>query len=156
MILPIIFGIILAIGIFFALKALFDGPEMAGAFVVIACLTLFFDVVPGFVLPYVNSYQSYLEMKSFYEATVSQYRDAIEMYEEKAVFRINKVSFTDLRYQGYQENMSKFITDLRDKVARYNEVFVKKKIMSDNIFIGAYIIGPDEDMKIIKLQEGGR
>lgn len=120
-------------------------------------VTLFFSfllLVP-IVAPLIGSYGSYIDMKQTYEATVSQYRNSIEMYKDKAVIHVNKKTFTDFKYKGYQKEVSSLIKDLRNKVEEYNELYIGKKEMGGNIFFSWYIIGPDDNMKLIRLKTGG-
>jgi hypothetical protein len=58
---------------------------------------------------------------------------------------------TDFKYQGYQENLAKFITTLRYKVVDYNETIVSKRVMERNWFFNWIIVAPDDDMKILKM-----
>lgn len=101
----------------------------------------------------VDSYFSYLNNKAFYTATVEQYRNAIKMYEDKAVIDLNKTRevLTDFKYEGYQESIADMIKTLRDKVACYNEVYIKKNTMNDNWFFGWVIINNDPKTKLISL-----
>jgi hypothetical protein len=92
-------------------------------------------------------------MRSTYETVVNQYRDSIDMYEDKVVINVDEESFTDFKYQGYQENISSMIKDLQQVVTKYNKLYVEKNILKDNIFIGALIFEPDKDMKLLKLRE---
>lgn len=99
------------------------------------------------------SYSNYIEMKSIYEGVVSQYKDSIDMYENKAVVYISGDSFTDFKYKGYQENIANLIKDLRQQITTYNKVFIKKNILADNIIWGTLIFEPDKDMKLLHIKE---
>ena len=101
------------------------------------------------------SYSTYLDCRSFWDITQEQYRNSIVMYEDKAVLKVNKDSFTDLKYQGYQENIAKLITDLRGKVVVYNIDIIQKRIMKNNIVFSWLITQPDDNMKILTLIEKG-
>jgi hypothetical protein len=103
------------------------------------------------IIPWAVSYSTYLGMKSFYEATYEQYFNAIEIYQDRAVIDTT-VAFTDFKYQGYQDNISGYITDLRDKSIWYNELYIKKETMNNNIFFSWYIIPPSENMKLMRLK----
>jgi hypothetical protein len=102
-----------------------------------------------------ESYDTYLDIRSFYDATVEQYATAIEMYEDKAVIDLEKAAFTDLKYQGYQDNVAGFIMDLRNRIVEYNEVFVKKQRMKSNIVFSWLVVAPDRDMKIVSMKTAG-
>lgn len=100
----------------------------------------------------IDSYDNYADMKAFWKITNEQYSEAIEMYVDKAVLKIDVDTFTDFRYQGYQENIASLIKDLRKHVVWYNQNFVTKKIYKDNILISWLIFVPDDDMKLIKMR----
>lgn len=145
--------LILVCAFFFivGIAALKEAEDEAG---LVAIFLSFLFLVPV-VAPLINSYGSYIDMKQTYEATISQYRNSIKMYEDKAVIHVSKKTFTDFKYKGYQEEVSSLIKDLRNKVEEYNELYIGKKEMGSNIFISWYIIGPDDNMKLIKLRTGG-
>lgn len=100
------------------------------------------------------SYSDYLDNRAFYDATVEQYRGAVEMYKDYAVIDMKKTHeyvFTDLKYQGYQKHMAENINDLKRQIIRYNKSFILKKIKNDSWFFNWYIIANDPDMKIIRM-----
>ena len=101
-----------------------------------------------------TSYDSYLEVRAFHDAIVEQYRDAIDMYSEKAIAIDARKAFalTDFGYAGYQQAMAEFIKDLRHQVSLYNETFIKKQQLVKNPFFNWYIIEPDPDMKLLRLR----
>ena len=96
------------------------------------------------------SYQNYVEARTQYDATVSQYKESVMMYEKAAVINTAK-AFTDFKYQGYQENIAGFIKALRREVVRYNKTIISKRVMKRNFFLNWVIIPPDDDMKILRL-----
>ena len=98
------------------------------------------------------SYGSYVRMRTTYDATVTQYKDAVEMYEDKAVLDIERAALVDFQYKGYQANISAFIVALREKVVEYNETYIGKKIMSKNILFWPMIIGPGDHLKPISIK----
>jgi len=65
---------------------------------------------------------------------------------------MGKAAFTDLKYQGYQENIGKFINSLRNRVIKYNKAIVSKRVMGSNPFFSWLIIEPDDDMVVIKMK----
>jgi hypothetical protein len=99
-----------------------------------------------------GSYGSYLDCKSFYTSTVEQYASAIEIYGDKAVIDIEAVALTDFKYKGYQENISKFVVDLRNRIVDYNEIMVAKMTMDKNPLFSWLVIAPDKDMKLITMK----
>ena len=99
-----------------------------------------------------TSYSKYLDDRAFYTATKEQYHSAIEVYSDKAVIDMGKAAFTDLKYQSYQENIGRFITDLRNRIINYNISIVEKRTMANNLLFGWFIITPDADMVILKMR----
>ena len=100
------------------------------------------------------SYGSYVDNRTFFDATREQYANAVQMYRDYALLDLKgaaAIAFTDLKYQGYQENMAKFINDLKRQVVNYNEAIVSKRVMKRNFIFKWMIIAPDNDMKIIKM-----
>jgi len=122
------------------------------AFGIAIGLLMILIISPGIFAPIITSYTTYLDIKSFYVGVEEQYRSAIEMYEEKAIIDVDK-AFTDLKYQGYQEQIANFIVSLREKIADYNYMYIQKKIMDDNPLFSWYIIAPDSSMKLLSLKE---
>jgi len=99
-----------------------------------------------------DSYGTYLDQRAFYDATVEQYAAAVTMYGDRAVIDVESAAWTDLKYQGYQDNVSDLILDLRKKITSYNIVFVKKDKMHKNPFFSWFIIDLDDDMKLVKMR----
>ncbi|KKM79892.1 hypothetical protein LCGC14_1345350 [marine sediment metagenome] len=99
------------------------------------------------------SYDSYLSTRTFYSATVEQYRGAVTMYKDAAALDIKKAAFTDFVYKDYQNNVAYMIRDLRNKVIRYNKELISKRIMDKSFMFNWLIIAPDKDMKIIRMVE---
>ena len=100
-----------------------------------------------------TSYNSYLSTRTFYSATVEQYRGAVTMYKDAAALDIKKAAFTDFVYKDYQNNVAYMIRDLRNKVIRYNKELISKRIMDKSFMFNWLIIAPDKDMKIIRMVE---
>jgi len=102
-----------------------------------------------------SSYSSYLDNRAFYDATIEQYRGAVEMYKDYAVIDMDKTreAFTDFKYQGYQKQIASMIFTLQRRIVKYNRVFIKKKRMVNSWFFNWYIITNDPDMKIIRMIE---
>ena len=100
-----------------------------------------------------GSYISYLDTRAQYDATIKQYKGAVTMYADYASLDMEKATFTDFKYQGYQENVAGVIIDLRREIVKYNEILIKKRILNKNIFFNWLIIAPDKDMKIINIVE---
>lgn len=97
------------------------------------------------------SYGTYINIRTKYDATITQYKEAVTMYKGHATIDVKKAAFTDLKYQGYQENMASFIKNLRREVTSYNEELISKRIMKKNWFFGWLVIAPDKDMKVLNM-----
>jgi len=102
-----------------------------------------------------SSYYSYLEDRASFDSIAAQYRGAVKLYKSDATLNLNKVSqsLTDFKYKGYQEELSKFIFELRNKIVKYNESIIKKRSLKNNFFFSWYIVQPDTDMKLINILE---
>jgi hypothetical protein len=98
------------------------------------------------------SYDSYVDSRTFYDITREQYASAIVIYKDAAVIDMGKAAFTDLKYNGYQDNVASFIRDLRRRIIKYNTTVQSKRIMKRNIFFSWLIVSPDDDMKLIRMK----
>lgn len=105
------------------------------------------------LLAFVISYFTYVDIRTSYDATIDQYREAVTVYEDRAQIDVKKAALTDFKYSGYQENVADFVSDLRREVVSYNKMLISKRILDKNWFFGALIIAPDEDMKVLNLSE---
>jgi heme/copper-type cytochrome/quinol oxidase subunit 2 len=120
-------------------------------------LTQFFSLIIGFSfligisITLCSSYESYLNLRSFYTATIEQYRGQITLYKDYA--KLDMSSYTDFRGAGYQQEISKKISTLSEEIIKYNGTIVKKRILKKNIIFSWLIIEPDDDMIIIRLIE---
>lgn len=99
------------------------------------------------------SYGSYVECRTMYESTIGQYKQAVTMYTDSAEINVESAAMTDFKYNGYQENVADFIKGLRSKVVEYNEMLISKRIMNSNFIFSWLVIGPDEDMKVLRLSD---
>ena len=99
----------------------------------------------------IGSYTTYVDIRAKYDTTISQYKDSITMYKNNATIDVKKASFTDFKYEGYQENIASFIKTLRQEVVSYNKTLIGKQILNRNFFFSWIIVEPDSDMKILKL-----
>lgn len=98
-----------------------------------------------------HSYKTYVDQRTFFDGTREQYASAVTTYKNHAEIDIKSAAWTDLKYQGYQENVADFIKSLRNRIIRYNDVIISKRIMGKNLFTGWLIVEPDDDMVIIKM-----
>ena len=98
-----------------------------------------------------SSYYTYINMKQTHGQVMNNYQEAIETYGNKAI--INAKSLTDFKYEGYQESLSALIKDLRKKAVTYNEYYIGKIELHNNILFSWLIIPPDKDMKLLALEE---
>ena len=97
------------------------------------------------------SYDTYIDARSFSDATHSQYKNAITIYADYAAIDL-KAAFTDSKHEGYQKNIADFIRDFRNKVIEYNEIVVEKGIWKQNKVFGWFIISLDPGMKEITMK----
>lgn len=113
------------------------------------------SVIVGVILiiSVAGSYSAYVDIRTKYDATITQYKEAVTMYKNHAIIDVEKAAFTDFKYQGYQKNMSDFISSLRYKVTRYNEELISKRIMKKNWFFSWIIVAPDDDMKVLSMSD---
>lgn len=107
----------------------------------------------AFIIIWISSYNTYLDCRSFYDATVIQYRDQITMYKNEAQLDVKALSYTDFKYEGYQKEMATNIRTLTDGVVKYNKLIIEKRIMKKNLFFSWLIVSPDDDMVTISLIE---
>ena len=105
-----------------------------------------------FAVPWGISYSTYVGSRTFYDITREQYSSAIVIYEDAAVIDMGQAAFTDLKYQGYQDNVASFIRDMRYSIAVYNRNVQSKRIMKKNPMFSWLIVSPDEDMKLIRMK----
>jgi len=103
-----------------------------------------------------GSYHSYLADRAFYTATKEQYHSAIKIYADHTVLDMGAAALTDLKYQGYQNNISSFITTLRNRIIKYNTSIVKKRVAGKNPMLSWFVVEPDDDMLIIKMKALGK
>lgn len=97
------------------------------------------------------SYERYVNCRTFFDGTKEQYASAVTMYSDYAEVDLKSAAWTDLKYQGYQENIAAFIDRLRRKIVGYNREIISKRVMAKNPFFSWLIVEPDEDMLIIKM-----
>ena len=126
-----------------------DNAENASFAAVMSCIVG--TVLTIFILAV--SYTSYLDIRAQYDAVITQYKGAVTMYADYASLDMEKATFTDFKYQGYQENVAKVIIDLRKEIVGYNKMLIKKNLLNKNPIFSWLIIAPDEDMKIINIVE---
>jgi uncharacterized membrane protein YeaQ/YmgE (transglycosylase-associated protein family) len=141
----IIFVISLIVGFLTYLVNNDEAPAGILGFV-ITCIVC--SIIPLLILSV--SYKTYVDTRTQYDATISQYREAVTMYSDHAKIDTEK-AFTDFKYQGYQKNIADFIKELRRKVTCYNETIISKRVMGKNFFFNWLMVEPDDDMKVLSL-----
>ena len=140
----LLIALLISIGV--ALIGEYDDKYGLPAF--IACIIIW-SLISCFI--WAKSYTNYVDMKTFYDVTNEQYTSAIMMYKDKAIIDVDKVSFTDFKYEGYQKEISSFIKELRGKITTYNNMYVSKMILKKNFMFNIYIIAP-VNMKIMAMK----
>lgn len=105
------------------------------------------------VVMYLVSFDSYAKARAVYDKVGAQYGQAITIYTNKATIDVRKVgdTYTDFRFQGYQQSLAELITDLRTMVSWYNSVVIQKRVWGKSFFFGWYIVEADPDMKLIDI-----
>jgi len=117
--------------------------------------TIFCIIIGGLfiIIPLAKSYTNYLGIKADYYGVIAQYEAAVDIYADKAIINVDKISFTDFKYEGYQKQMAQMIEALRYKVARYNSMYIKKKTIKKNLIFSWIIISPDSGMKLLQMMK---
>jgi len=138
-------GICIIIGI---IGFLVDDRDFASGLVGFLVPAGLFTIVTIAILG--TSYSNYVSLKAKYDGVVSQYKQAVTLYTDRAVLS-TEIAFTDFKYQGYQENMGKLISDLRTQVAEYNQSYFEKQTMHKSWFFRLLIFEPDPDMKPLEI-----
>lgn len=116
------------------------------------------------IVSWSSSYYTYLGLKQRL-VTIEQYRSAIQMYSDRGILDFKKHEtgglssgrigdLTDLKYQSYQAKMASMIEDLRSATVGYNNILIGKETMKASWFWSWCIIGPDPDMKPLKMAKG--
>lgn len=101
------------------------------------------------------SYKNYLDCRSFYDSTRHQYKNTITIYSDIAKINVKDKTLTDMKYNQYQNGITEFIKDFRDKIVSYNSTIIEKRKLKDSLFFSWIIVGPDEDMKLLKMNMKG-
>jgi hypothetical protein len=95
-----------------------------------------------------SSYGNYIDIKT--------YRDSKYMQDFSTIMEFNNIisqsrgkqsEITDLKFQGFQENVAYLIRNHRNNIIKYNERIMGKRIMAKNCLVGFLIFNSEEDMK---------
>lgn len=124
-----------------------SASAIAAAIVCSIIFCIFTSIIVG------ASYRDYLADRAFYTATKEQYFNAVKVYKNHAEIDMETAAYTDFKYQGYQKNIGALIISLRNRIIKYNERIIKKRIMDKNLLFSWYVIAPDDDMVVIKMVE---
>ena len=103
---------------------------------------------------WLSSYDYYLELKYFRDAGNDRYVESILAYKKAAVADVREeigTVITDLKLQGYQQEISKMIEAYRKSIDSYNLVLTKKRQRKSNLMFNWFIVSPDPDMELIKI-----
>ena len=104
------------------------------------------------VINYIQ-YEDAIYKEAFYVLTIKQYRNSIEMYKDEAVLTLNEESFTDFKYQGYQENIMEEIRALKEEIISYNKSLYARPILKKNPFLSWIIVPLSDKCKPLTLRE---
>lgn len=110
-------------------------------------------VVVGFFVGI--SYGNYIGLKQK-NVTIKQHAESINLYSKLTVPNKNTTQsqeITDLKYQNYQTSIKELIQELKQRVVSYNNILIGKRELGNNIMLNWLIIMPDEDMKILKIED---
>ncbi len=124
------------------------------------------SLVLGVIMAFVwgISYHNYIELKQRL-VTIEQYRTSIQMYSDRGILDFKKHEkggfarigdLTDFKYQNYQVKMARMVENLRSVIVEYNDNLVSKRVLKASWFWSWCIIGPDPDMKPLKMAESHR
>ena len=107
------------------------------------CIILF--VVMGIIK--FTSYYNYLDDRSFFDSARYQYKQQIDIYQQKAKVDVtDSKSMTDLKYNMYQNQLGAMIQLYTEKISKYNQNIIEKKKMREDPLWSWLIVGPDPDM----------
>jgi len=99
------------------------------------------------------SYKSYIDMKELGDACLPPRIEMINIYDDYATTKMsNQSMFFSTEYQGYQENVSKFIENLGIVVIKHNRILVSKRIMKANWLFSWLIVAPDDNMVLLNME----
>lgn len=101
------------------------------------------------------SYTNYLDMMEK-QVTIEQEAASVKIYAENGVgvFFPGQVlgkELTDFKFGAYQEEMSRKIFALKDRVQSFNNHVVSKKLMKKSLYWDWFIYMPDMDMQTIEM-----
>jgi hypothetical protein len=141
--------LIIAVATFFEYSSIRRGISSAiFSFVVSVTVCLFIMSVI-----WVFSWDSTVDMKIDL-ANLNSYKHTIEVYSAKAGgdFKAGK-EVTDLKYQNYQDQIGRMITDLRDKIVKYNKSLVGKTAYKENWIWSWCVFAPPEGSKQLEMSD---
>jgi hypothetical protein len=107
-------------------------------------------------ITWLSSYDYYLDLKYFRDAGNDRHVESILAYKKAAVADMREeigTVVTDLKLQGYQQEISKMIGTYRDAIDTYNLVLTKKRQRKSNPVFSWFIVSPDPDMELIKMNQ---
>lgn len=114
-----------------------------------------------------GSYYTYLDMVEE-QAVIKQRAATINLYVDKALTEMQAGSgtirngdlvitksteLTDFKYTNYQKEIATLVNELKYAVIAYNSNLVGKRKMYESPFWSWCIVPPDEDMKLLDIDE---
>jgi len=112
-------------------------------------------VIGSIIMAFVwgNSYDNYVVMQERL-SNINQYAQTIKSYSKLGVAEFKAGSeITDLKYQNYQTQIGKMITDLRDQITRYNTRLIGKNVMKKSWMWNWCIIPAPEGSVILEMSD---
>jgi hypothetical protein len=136
--------------------------------IVFICESDFSSAIVGFLIPGIicsilmafvwgNSYDNYVIMQERL-SNINQYAQTIRSYAKLGVAEFktgsaNGTELTDLKYQNYQAQIGKMITDLRDQITKYNTRLIGKNVMKKSWVWNWCIVSAPEGSVILQMSD---
>lgn len=104
-----------------------------------------------------DSYSSYLKYKTFHSYVSKEYKIKIDIYTKKAFefesLNKNSKEITDMKYNNYQEQLGKMLTEYTNEIIAYNYWISSNRALRKNIITSWLVVAPDDDMKPLSIEE---
>lgn len=132
-----------------------SSPEVAKgnaifSFVLVVVIGMMFCSVWRFF-----SWVNYVAMAQTY-VSVKTCEDEAKLYVSKGMTEpttgVADQTLTDLRYNMYQEELSRKLKNMKDEIVKYNDMLIGKRILLKSFMIGPILtVPPDPDMEIYEI-----
>lgn len=101
-----------------------------------------------------KSYSTYLDLQCYRNSEIPLQKEAIQSYKNasiKAIGLDSETVMTDMKFQGYQQEVAKMIDNLKKTINLYNNELITKRRMKSSPVFSWLIFGPDPYMDIISI-----